>query len=260
MTTPDASPPPKPPIAVVRKGSGPNVLLVHGGASPDTTWLGLEPLTHHWTLTFAYRRGFAPSPGPPGGRQDFERDAADLEGLFDAGPHLVGHSYGGVVAAIAAIRKPDRVRSLTLLEPALFLPVDDPEVVRFARLGEEVLTHGLQTEPNRLREFLKIAGAPVPDEGPLPEEVTRGVRRAQGSRPPSEAHPPLAVLRDAGIPSLVASGNHHPAIERMCDATAAALGARRVIAPGAGHFVAAAPGFADQLDQFLNSVERRTVA
>lgn len=254
------SPPSSSPIAVGREGTGPEVLLVHGGASPETTWSGLEHLTQRWTLAYVYRRGFAPSPSPPGGRQDFERDAADVEGLLDACPHLVGHSYGGVVAAIAATRRPDRVRSLTLLEPALFLPIDDPEVSRFARLGDEFLTHGLDTEPTRLREFLRIAGAPVPDQGPLPEEVVRGVRRAKGTRPPSEAHPPLEVLRDAGIPSLVASGDHHPAIERMCDAAATALGARRVIAPGAGHFVAAAPEFADQLEQFLSSVERQTVA
>jgi hypothetical protein len=39
----------------------------------------------------------------------------------------------------------------------------------------------------------------------------------------------------------------------MCDAVATALDAERVIAPGAGHFVAAAPGFADRLEQFLTS-------
>ena len=233
---------------------------MHGGASPDTTWSGLGHLSQRWTLTFAYRRGYPPSPPPCGGRQDFEVDAHDLLPLLDSRPHLVGHSYGGVVAAIAAIARPADVRSLTLLEPALFLPVDDPEVSRFARLGEEFLAHGLETEPTRLREFLKIAGAPVPDRGPLPEEVALAVRRAQGTRPPSEAHPPLEVLRDAGIHSLVASGNHHPAVERMCDAVASELDARRVIAPGAGHFIAAAPGFADQLEQFLNSVERRPAA
>jgi pimeloyl-ACP methyl ester carboxylesterase len=240
-------------IAVERRGKGPEVLLVHGGASPETTWSGLERLTERWTLVFSYRRGFPPSSDPPGGRQDFELDAADLEELLEARPHLVGHSYGGVVAAIAATRRPERVRSLTLLEPALFLPVDDPEVSRFARLGEEFLARGLQTETARLREFLKIAGAPIPDVGPLPAAVIRGVRRAQGSRPPSEARPPLEVIREAGIPSLVASGDHHPAVERMCDAVADALGAQRVLAPGAGHFVAAAQGFADQLERFLSS-------
>jgi hypothetical protein len=121
-------------------------------------------------------------------------------------------------------------------------------------MGEEVLAHGLQTEPATLREFLRIAGSPVPKEGPLPEEVARGVRRAQGSRPPNEARPRLEVLRDAGIPSLVASGDHYAAVERMCDAVASALGARRVMLPGAGHFVAAAPGFAEELGRFLTSV------
>lgn len=125
-------------------------------------------------------------------------------------------------------------------------------MARFARLGEEFLANGLATEPGRLREFLTISGAPVPAEGPLPQDVVRGVRRAQGSRPPSEARPPLEVLRDAGIPSLVASGDHHPAIERVCDAVTAALAAHWVLCPGAGHFVAAAPGFADQLEPFLN--------
>jgi pimeloyl-ACP methyl ester carboxylesterase len=242
-------------ITVLRQGRGPEVLLVHGGASPKTTWSGLEQLSERWTLMFAYRRGFAPSPDPPRGRQDFELDATDVSELLDGRPHLVGHSYGGVAAAIAAIRRPARVRSLTLVEPALFLPVDDPELARFRRLGDEVLVHGLRTEPARLREFLAIAGAPVPDNGPLPDEVARGIRRAQGSRPPSEADPPLQVLRDAGIPSLVASGDHYGAVERMCDAVATALGARRVIAPGAGHFVAAAPGFAHELEEFLSSAQ-----
>jgi pimeloyl-ACP methyl ester carboxylesterase len=244
-----------PQVAVTRAGTGPEVLLVHGGASPATTWSGLEHLSERFTLEFVYRRGFQPSPPPPGGRQDFELDAADICELLDGRPHLIGHSYGGVAAAIAATQRPGQVRSLTLLEPALFLPPDDPEVERFRRMGDEFLARGMQTEPATLRAFLRISGAPVPDnDGPLPEEVVRSVRRAQGGRPPSEAHPPLEVVRHADIPSLVASGGHHPAVERMCDAVASALGAQRVMAPGAGHFVAAAPGFAHQLEQFLDSV------
>jgi pimeloyl-ACP methyl ester carboxylesterase len=241
------------PVAITRTGSGPEVLLVHGGASPATTWSGLERLSERWTLAFVHRRGYAPSPPPPDGRQDFQLDAADVCELLDGRPHLVGHSYGGVAAAIAATRRPDRVRSLTLLEPALFLPADDPEVERFLKMGDEVLANGMDTDPGTLRAFLRISGAPVPDEGPLPDEVVRGVRRAHGARPPSEARPPLELIRDAGIPSLVASGGHQDALERMCDAVATRLAATRVVAPGAGHFVAAAPGFADQLDRFLES-------
>jgi pimeloyl-ACP methyl ester carboxylesterase len=228
------------------------VLLIHGGASPATTWAGLEPLSERFTLVYVHRRGYPPSPPPSGSRQDYELDAIDIGELLTDRPHLVAHSYGGVAAAIAAIRQPDLVRSLTLLEPALFLPPDDPEVARFGRMGDEVLARGLEANPATLREFLRLSGSPLPDDGPLPEQVARGVRRAQGARPPTQAQPTLEVLRKAGTPSLVASGDHHPAIERMCDAVASALGARRVACPGAGHFVAGAPGFAHELERFLN--------
>jgi hypothetical protein len=90
-------------------------------------------------------------------------------------------------------------------------------------------------------------------DGPLPDDVAHGVRRAHGGRLPSEARPALDQIRDAGVPSLVASGGHAPGLERICDALATALDAQRLVAPGAGHFVAAAPGFADRLHEFLIS-------
>ena len=62
---------------------------------------------------------------------------------------------------------------------------------------------------------------------------------------------PLHALAEAGIPTLVASGDHVPVIERICDTVAAALNARRVVTPGAGHFVAAAPEFPASLERFL---------
>ena len=34
---------------------GPEVLLVHGGASPATTWSGLEALSKRWTLAYILR-------------------------------------------------------------------------------------------------------------------------------------------------------------------------------------------------------------
>lgn len=243
-------------IAVTRQGQGPDVLLVHGGASPAATWSGLAPLAERWTLAFAYRRGFAPSPPPPGGQQDFDVDAADVAVLLDSRPHVVGHSYGTLGALLAAARRPMDVRSLTLIEPPLFyLAPDDPDVARLELWGEEVLAHGLDADPAILRDFLRLAGSPGVDDGPLPHEVARGVRRAHGSRSPAEARPPLHVLREAEIPSLVASGGHDTANEHICDALTAELRAERIIAPGAGHFVPAAPGFVDQIEQFLMSAD-----
>jgi pimeloyl-ACP methyl ester carboxylesterase len=238
-------------IAVIREGEGPEILLVHGGASPTTTWGTLAPLRVRWTLAFVHRRGYPPSPP---GRHDFDVDAVDLQSLLDARPHVVAHSYGVLGTLIAATRRPEHVRSLTLIEPPLFYLVPgDPEVERLERIGDAVLTHGLNTEPATLREFLRIAGAPDVDDGPLPDEVAHGVRRAHRGRLPGEARPALDVLREARIPSLVASGGHSPALERICDALATRLNAERLIAPGAGHFAAAAEGFADRLERFLVS-------
>ena len=239
-------------IAVTRAGTGPEVLLVHGGASPETTWSALAPLSARWTLVYAYRRGYPPSPQ---GRHDFDIDADDLAPLLDSRPHVVAHSYGVLGALIAAARRPGQMRSLTLIEPPLYhLVPGDPEVERLARLGDDFLGKGLDADPAVLREFLRLAGAPNIDDGPLPEDVARGVRRAHGGRSPREAQPDLAALREAGAPALVASGAHAAAMERICDALATALHARRLVTPGAGHLVAAAPGFAERLDEFLASV------
>jgi pimeloyl-ACP methyl ester carboxylesterase len=241
-------------IVVIREGAGPEVLLVHGGASPRTTWGQLTPLKARWTLALAYRRGYPPSPPEPDGRHDFDVDAADLVPLLTDRPHVVAHSYGVLGTLIAASRRLDCVRSLTLIEPPLYLVPDDPEVARLERMGNAVLTHGLDTEPATLREFLRLAGASDVDDGPLADEVAHGVRRAHGARLPSEARPDLDLLRQAGIPALVASGGHAPGLERICDALAVELNAERLIAPGAGHFVAAAPGFAERFERFLTSI------
>src|SRR5687768_680569 len=97
-------------IAVVRDGEGPEILLVHGGASPRATWRALAPLRARWTLALVHRRGYPPSPPPPDGRQDFEVDAADLAPLLAARPHVVAHSYGVLGTLLAATRGPTRVR------------------------------------------------------------------------------------------------------------------------------------------------------
>jgi pimeloyl-ACP methyl ester carboxylesterase len=240
------------PISVTREGDGPEILLVHGGASPDATWDALAPMRARWTLALVHRRGYPPSPPPVDGRQDFERDAADIDALLGSRPHVIAHSYGVLGTLIAVSRRPSDVRSLTLIEPPLYYLVPgDPEVERLERIGDIVLAEGLDADPQVLRSFLRLAGAPGVDDGPLPEAVANGVRRAHGGRPPGEARPALERIRAAGVPSLVASGDHTPGIERICDALAVALDGERLVTPGAGHFVAAAEGFPDRLERFL---------
>ncbi|WP_067813954.1 alpha/beta fold hydrolase [Nocardia inohanensis] len=247
-------------LAIFERGQGPDVVLVHGGAGPKTTWAGMDSLTFRWKLVQVYRRGFDPSPPAADGRQDFLVDAEDLAAIFRARrPHVVAHSYGTLGTLLAAGRAPETVRSLTLIEPPLYyLAADDPAVARLKFVGDMVLTEGLDSDPEALREFLVLSGAPGIGGGELPAQVASSVRRALGGRLPGEARPELAALRAAAVPALVASGAHTPALESICDGLAAALGAQRVVAPGAGHFVAAAPGFTDRLDRFLTGADGRT--
>ncbi len=241
-------------IVVTREGHGPELLLVHGGASPRATWQSLKPLAAHWRLVLVHRRGYPPSPP---GHHDFELDAIDLAPLLESRPHVLAHSYGVLGTLIAAARDPGGVRSLTLIEPPLYyLAAGDPEVDHLERMGNAVLTHGLEAEPSTLREFLLLAGATDVPEGPLPDKLAHSVRRAHHGRLPGAARPSLRSLRDAKIPSLVASGGHSGAIERICDALALELRGERVVLAGAGHFVQRALGFAERLTRHLACAEQ----
>ena len=99
----------------------PPAVLVHGTLSWGTlTFSHQRPLASVRRLLVPDRRGFGDSPALEGSpyTSDYAVDAADVVGLLGTGAHLVGHSYGGVVALLAAAARPDLVRSLALIEPA----------------------------------------------------------------------------------------------------------------------------------------------
>jgi pimeloyl-ACP methyl ester carboxylesterase len=230
-------------------GSGPRAVLVHGGAGPQRTWEMQSPLADRRQLVIPSRRGFNDS--PPTGRQDFEHDAADLIALLPPRAHLVGFSYGGLGALIAAAQRPDLVTSLTIVEAPLFAVArGDPDVERFEQLSNEFLSRGLDARPEVLEEFLPAAALPAPGAGPLPPDVEAELRLARGGRLPGEARPDLEAIRRAKLPVLVVSGDHLPAIERVCDRLADALMGDRAVIAGRGHAIPRAAGFNDRLEAF----------
>src|SRR5690348_1311015 len=102
----------------------PRLLLVHGSvANGDVTWAAQRPLADRFELVVPNRRGFPPNPDVES--VDFEDEARWLDPLITPGTHLVGHSYGGVVALFAAAWSRDRVASLTVVEPPAFGLVED---------------------------------------------------------------------------------------------------------------------------------------
>lgn len=106
-------------------GAGPAVVCLHSNASHGGQWRALMARLaprHRVLAPDAYDSGASPE-WPSDRRIALADEVALLDPvLAQAGDafSLVGHSYGGAVALIAALQQPQRVRALVLYEPTLF--------------------------------------------------------------------------------------------------------------------------------------------
>jgi len=214
--------------------SRPRLLLVHGSVvNAELTWNAQKPLADRFEIVAPNRRGFPP--GPDVERVDFEDEALWLEQFLEPGTHLVGHSYGGVIALLAAARRPETLSSLTVIEPPAFgVARGNPAADEFiARIGEHWTT-GPRDPAEFLRGFLSLVGSPSPP-GDFTPELLQGARTLMVERSPAEAVIPFDELAPTPFPKLVVSGGHDAAFEAVCDVLEERLGAERAVLPGAGH-------------------------
>ncbi len=232
-------------------------MLVHGSVTNGaTTWAAQQPLAARFRLLVLERPGFPP--GPPVERVDFEEHAAWVAARLEPGDHLAGHSYGGVIALLAAARFA-RLSSLTVIEPpCLDVARGEPDVDAFVRGAIELREHGPRDPEAYLRVFLRAVGSTFDPPSPLPPALEQGARTLMAERPPHEATIPLSELRALAFPKLVVSGGHHPAFEAVCDVLERELDAERVILPGAGHAVQRAAGFNERLLAFLQRASEQS--
>jgi pimeloyl-ACP methyl ester carboxylesterase len=231
----------------------PRVVLVHGSvANGDTTWAAQRPLATRFELIVPNRRGFPP--GPDVERVDFDDEAAWLEQFLAPGTHLVGHSYGGVVSLLAAARRPELLRSLTVIEPPAFrVARGDPAADAFVAAGVELWERGPREPEAFLGVFLGLVGSSLP-ANPSPG-LLQGARTLMAERPPWEAAIPLDELERAPFPTLVVSGGHSPAFDAVCDALVERLDAERAVLPGAGHSV---PTLGEPFNELLTAFVERS--
>lgn len=226
-----------PSIHVEHWGAGPPVLLVHGSVTGGAmTWDAQRPLAQHWHLVVVDRRGYFPN--PPVEVEDFEVDAGDVAELLTEPMHLVGHSYGGVVALLAAAQRPGMVRSLTVNEPPAFgLLPNDPIVRDYARGLRELWDQGPADPTAFLHAFIGYVGSAVTPPNPLPPALLQNAQILRHERLTDEARIPLGVLRETPFPKLVVSGSHNPVFDTVCDVLERELEAERAVVPGAGHSI-----------------------
>jgi len=201
----------------------------------DATWSAQRPLADRFELVIPNRRGFPP--GPDVDRVDFEDEAVWLGQFVKPGTHLVGHSYGGVISLIAAMRYADRLRSLTVIEPPAFkVAQGNAEADAFAAGGTELWEHGPRDPAEFLRAFLTTVGSSTPP-GNFTPELLQGARTLMVERYPWTAEPPLDELAATPFRKLVVSGGHSAAFDAVCDVLERKLGAQRAVLAGAGHSV-----------------------
>jgi pimeloyl-ACP methyl ester carboxylesterase len=221
----------------------PRIVLLHGSVTNAAlSWAGQSTLRNRFELVLPNRPGFPPN--PPVERVDFDTDAVWLEGVVQPGDHLVGHSYGAVVALLAAPRLP--LASLTAIEPPAFaIARGDPAVERWLDVARRFPRDSVRAH---LAAFLAHVGARFPLPDPLPPDLQQGAEAFYSERRPDEAVIPLEPLP---YPVLVVTGDHEPAFEAVADVLCARLGAERLVVRGAGHAVQRAPEFNGALEAFI---------
>lgn len=111
----------------------PVVIVLHGGPGADYRYLlGLRALAGDYQVVFYDQRGTGLSPRVPAETISVQGFIDDLDAIVDAfSPgrpvHLVGHSWGAMLASAYTGRYPDRVASLVLAEPG-FLDASTQDV------------------------------------------------------------------------------------------------------------------------------------
>ncbi len=242
---------------------GEPALCVHGLAGSSRNWTDLMDLLRPALAADALDLpGYGDSPPRPDGRYSIAAHAQTVTALIERrrqGPvHLIANSLGGAVAVKLAATRPDLVKTLTLISPAL--PDSRPrlDLVRFPlmslpRVGARLLRkYGALPPEARVADVIATCYS---DPGLFPAarfaaEVTELSRRDTLDYADAALVGSIRALtaeafrrrawRDAAritAPALIIYGSHDRLVDpRMAGRAARAFrGARIVVLPRTGH-------------------------
>jgi pimeloyl-ACP methyl ester carboxylesterase len=253
--------------------SGSRTVIIHGGVQGN---LGGGPSTfakqqalgeQGWQLILPDRPGFGKSPSR--GPDDMEADAVWISDMLDD-VVLVGHSFGGAEALLAAARRPDGVRALVLVEPALHALLPRSKVMEsnvearkaFLEFGEASLSCKTPAEYGMV--FSRIlgpgtdAGAALDNDPGKAASLGCALLRARMASPESLRTAAETVAR-AEIPVLIISGGWSPIFDAVGELAAELTHGEHVIVPSMNHFpqLVNPDVFNDAVTAFVNKRARR---
>lgn len=231
-------------LAVVSLGdpTHPRVVLVPGATGSKEDFVLMLPVlaeagyyVQSFDLAGQYQSGQA---GPPrGARYDNDLFVNDLVAFLEAGQpaHLLGYSFAGVIAQLVLLRRPDLVRSLTLLAT----PPDPGNAFRRVRglgpftsliggrIGAALMIWGIRTNKNHVPplrlDFVRMRFDHTNRRSVA--DIIRLMKRAPDVRDAVAASP---------VPKLVAVGSHDLWPTSVHAEFAERIGARLAVYP-TGH-------------------------
>jgi pimeloyl-ACP methyl ester carboxylesterase len=226
-------------------GSGDAVVLLHSSASSAAQWRALAgELSDRYRVLAPDLYGYGASACWPGDAAfTLGHEAEIVHALLDqigAQAHLVGHSYGGVVALHAARTRGGRFRSLVLIEPvAFYLLADRAEIAAVAESVRRAVASGDYL--GGCRGFYEYWSGPGTwDAVPAAKREAMAPLMAKVAIEFNAAFTEPAGLADhrrIAAPTLLVLGERSPQpTRRICELLAATLPEARLrIVDGAGH-------------------------
>jgi pimeloyl-ACP methyl ester carboxylesterase len=145
------------------------MVLLHGLTGSGATWMPVARiLAPHFDVILPDARGHGGSSASP--IYTYDDLAADVVGLISAlglpHPILVGHSMGGMTAALVASQHPSLARALVLVDPTFLSPERQREVhasdvaaqhrQALATPSAELLAQAHARHPHRSAELLEL--------------------------------------------------------------------------------------------------------
>ncbi|GAA0379904.1 hypothetical protein Acor_01380 [Acrocarpospora corrugata] len=196
-------------------GSGPPIVLLHGRAATSVMWLpNLATLAERhrvYALDLLGEGGLSVQTAPITGAADQATWLSTvLEHLDLPAAHLVGVSIGGWLACNQAVRAPQRVASISLLDPANTLGRVPAGL--FLRTIPALLPVTSSWAMPRFLQWVN-GGDPVPEDDPVARVISANLQHYRVALPPP-AYFSDDQLRSITVPALVLVGGrsviHNP--------------------------------------------------
>jgi pimeloyl-ACP methyl ester carboxylesterase len=242
-------------LMYIEKGSGEPLVLLHDVDTDLRNWSQQidELASRYRVIAYSLRYHF---PNAATGKESdftYKKNADDLLGLIQSlnlgKAHAVGHGYGAIVVATAAMQQPQLFRSTVLMEPGFLslLPQLQADRAKYARnqilsmVRREVLKR--QNKESAIRTYVDWEHTSGTWDALTADQKQRYVDNANGMAAYT-ANAEVAEFncedgKKLSVPVLILQGEASPPNDRIISGTLAECvpGAKREVIPQATHWM-----------------------